>query len=262
LKTRLPPHVFVPLAVFLWGAGAVRFPGGGPAGAVLAWTLIAQFRLWDDLADRHEDRVRDPDRDLVRARSLLPFRLLAAALFVGNAAWLALPTPRPLLLPFLILSGLLLAWYAGLRRLIRGPILRSHLLLLKYPTIAYLVAAPPRLLADAVFLILLALVYLTFCVYEVLHDDRCGAAPGAAGVLGLEMAGMAALAVVLAGNALQAVAAALGAAVLAVLYHRHRRGRLRAPWPYAVFLVVFAWLLSYALAPAAPLWPLDTEGAY
>ncbi len=261
-RTRLPPQIFVPLAIFLWGAGALRFRERGLLGILLCWTLVAQFRLWDDLADRDDDRASHPDRVLVRATSLTPFRLLAVALFAGNAAWLALASPRPLFTPFLVLSGLLLAWYAGLRRLAPGSLVGPHLVLLKYSAIAYLVAAPPRLLADEVFLVLLALVYLTFCVYEGLHDDRCRAAAGASAVLAVEMAGLIALALLLCGSAVQAVAVALGAVALALLYRRHRRGRLRVPWPYAVFLIVSAWLLSYALGPSPPLMPLDTEGAY
>jgi hypothetical protein len=141
--------------------------------AVLAATLVAQFRLWDDLADRERDRREHPDRILPRATSLVPFHVLLAAAFAANVGLLVAFRPVWTVVLFLALNAVLLAWYGRLRGWVNRPRVHSLVLLLKYPAFVVLLAgvATLRLLAAA------ALVYLILCVYEFLHDLRPSRVP-------------------------------------------------------------------------------------
>jgi len=249
LRTRLPPHVFVPLALFLCGAAVVGQAGRVPyERIVLAWALVAQFRLWDDLADRDGDRTEHPDRVLARATSLAPFHLLASALFLVNLGWL-LPSPGPTLVLFLALNALFLVWYAGLRRACPFRLVGAHVVLLKYPAFVYVLAAPAGPWPDARLAVTLALVYLTFCVHEGLHDPRLGGTAAPA-VLAAEAGALVLLALRLAASPVQVAAAGLGAVPLGLLCWRRLRGPLPAPWAYAVFAVTAAWLLVFTLPPS------------
>jgi hypothetical protein len=248
VRTRLPPHIFVPLALFLWGAASVGRASRVPYEAIaLAWTLVAQFRLWDDLADRDEDRARHPERVLARAASLRPFRGLVLALFLVNTAWLLLWS-APAVVLFLALNAFFAAWYAGLRRACPGRAGRAHVVLLKYPAFVYTVAAPPDPVPEDRLVAVAAMVYLTFCIHEVLHDDRLRGA-AASVVLAGEMAALALLALRLTASSAQIIAVGIGAALLGALYVHHQRRPLRTPWPYVVFAIAGAWLLVFALAP-------------
>ena len=126
--------------------------------ALMALFLVAQFRLWDDLADLPHDRVRSPERVLVRAADLGPFRLvlgasLAAALIVLAAAW----SPSHAIGYALLVAALaaLYRWLPpGARRA------RTVLALLKYPAFVLLLASAPATLraagcAAALYLLLL-----------------------------------------------------------------------------------------------------------
>src|SRR5262249_10817450 len=160
----------------------------------------------------------------------------AFGLFLVNAVWIGLSAGGVALVVFLVLSGFFCEWYAVLRRGCRSPLLRAHVVLLKYPAIVYLLAAPAGLSPQPRFAVTLALVYLTFCVYEGLHDDRLRTARASA-VLAVETVALAAVALLTAPGRAAVLAAGLGAVLLALLYLRYRSGALPAPWPYAVFVV-------------------------
>jgi hypothetical protein len=61
---RLPLARFGLLALLLaWAAGADTMTAAGAlASIVLALSLVAQCRLWDDLVDRERDRRAQPER--------------------------------------------------------------------------------------------------------------------------------------------------------------------------------------------------------
>jgi 4-hydroxybenzoate polyprenyltransferase len=197
LRTRLPASRFGPLAVGLVLAALAGGPAPGPGRlawqAVLAASLLLQFRVWDDLADRERDRRRHPRRVLVTARSLGPFHALGgAAAGAGLLLLAAGPDPGRRLAVYGLLVLALALWYGAGRRRWSQPVLGYHVLLAKYPVFAYLLGgAParplPRLLA------MLSL-YLGLCVYEVLHDAEVARAPGARGALGAELAALVATA--------------------------------------------------------------------
>jgi len=185
-RERFPAGIFLPLAVALAGAAVLA---SGPVSALafalhvlLAGSLLFQFRLWDDLADRAHDRVTHPDRVLVRSESVAPFRLLLLVSAAGNL--FALLLWHGLAIQLVVLLGLNAAgcvWYRLLRPWLPGPILGYHVVLLKYPAFVFLLGTPAPALPLA-----MVLVYLGLCVYEVLHDGRLRAVPGARAALAVE----------------------------------------------------------------------------
>jgi hypothetical protein len=178
LSERLPARVFVPFSVCLalaaragggsWSAGAVAIDVGTMT------VLVALFRIWDDVSDRAHDRATHPDRVLVRATSIAPFRAAVLTLAVGAAGMLGLAYPHPGgLLTFLAVTGGMALWYAC--RSGRTTV-GDHVLLAKYPALVFVLSLArgvdrPALLAGSA-----TVVYLATCLFEVIHDPASPAA--------------------------------------------------------------------------------------
>jgi len=168
--SRMPAARFVPLAILLaWAASAA---GATDVVRVLctiavAYTLVAQFRLWDDIADRERD-ARDHPQRVVNAGPLITASMVLA---VFNAAALGVLNGWTYAIAVLVLSALVLAWYRVHRS--RG-LVHAHVLLLKYPAFVALLAAPsahaPALALGA------ALVYGALVGFELLDDPALRAA--------------------------------------------------------------------------------------
>ena len=142
------------------GAFTLRF-----AGAML---LLAQFRIWDDTADRSQDALAHPERVLVRTPNPTPVAALGMLLFAINVA---LTLQRDATLRSLSLLVLLHAALGVhyLRR--RGrTLLGDQMLLAKYPAFVCILAGPR--LVDAPFAVTIAalLVHAGACAYEAWHD--------------------------------------------------------------------------------------------
>jgi hypothetical protein len=171
-RERLSVPLFGMLAIYLGIAAAGtlgRMRGHAWVGLVLqvlsAWWMVAAFRIWDDIADRSIDAVKSPDRVLVGVTDLRPFWILSLVLLGLGAVGALILTGWPgvgLVLMTAICFG-------GLYRLELG--YRQHWVLAKYPLI---VAA-----LGAVNWTTLALVYLSFCIYERIDDPGLRQAPGA-----------------------------------------------------------------------------------
>ncbi|HEX8706217.1 MAG TPA: hypothetical protein VF815_45705 [Myxococcaceae bacterium] len=255
LRERYPLWRFLPLAVFLATAGMAGALSWRPLGlahaVLLALGLVLQFRLWDDLESLPEDRVEHPGRVLSQAHSLSPFLALLGTTAALNTA-LLLSAPRALL-GYAALCALTLAWYRWLApRLSRGA-LTAHGLLLKYP--AFVVLLHLALGGESLPLLVPGLVYLCFCVHELLHDQRLLSRPGMPRLLQAEMLGLWALSVALClaprspgvlGST--QVALCLGAPVLlAALYQRSlARGGVGSIGD-AVFALSFLQTLNFTL---------------
>jgi len=255
LRERYPLWRFLPLAVFLATAGMSGAPSWRPLGLVhavlLALGLVLQFRLWDDLESLPEDRTEHPGRVLCQAGSLSPFLALLGATVALNTA-LLLSAPRALL-SYSVLCTLALAWYRWLApRLSRGA-LAAHGLLLKYP--AFVLLLHLALGEGALSPLVPALVYLCFCVHELLHDQRLLSRPGMPLLLQAEMLGLCALSVALClvprgPGVLGSTQAALslGAPVLlAALYQRSLARGGVGPIGDAVFALSFLQTLNFTL---------------
>lgn len=172
LAERLPLTVFLPVAAILAFAGsAARWPGLGAFAAAtgFALLLVAQFRMWDDLADRDRDAVTKPHRVLQRSGAILPVAI--AAVVLGAANCIVVAWRHEALLSVGILLGLnagMALWYA--RRGARNAA-GDHLLLAKYPVFVVILAGPSIAAAmPARMLLAMATVYLGACVYEAWHD--------------------------------------------------------------------------------------------
>jgi hypothetical protein len=273
-RTRVPLWVYLPLAVFLWVASlpmdivAVMDLPDHASGIAFAFSLAVQFRLWDDLADVEEDRKVHPERVLVRAGSLAPFYVVLVILITGNDVWvyfhpvswvtgaLFLGQPGPWRgagmvgpLVFLLLNYGFLVWYQWLRRSFREPLVRAHVVLIKYPVFVYLLAMPwaPNAVTLSPSPVWpawnLAVVYLTFCCYEVLHDDRLRTVPVAGPVLAMELIVLGLLGIprlVVCGWVFPAVL--FGSGIVLVALFRLRREASPGAWPYVIFLVTFLWM--------------------
>ncbi|MGH8703202.1 MAG: hypothetical protein ACREVR_18790 [Burkholderiales bacterium] len=255
VQSRVPVRLYVPLALFLSAAACA---GGLPedasrfaVAALTAYTLVFQFRLWDDLADLARDRAEHPERVLVRAPLLAAFRALCATLFPANVALIAAASGSGARVAILVaLNAIVAAWYSQRAALGLRALPAAHVLLLKYPAFVFLVSPPggewlPLALA-------MTLVYLCFGIHEIAHDESLRpAGPALAGEIGALCAVVAAMVLWSAPHAVRPVLGALAlgtAAVLVRLFQEYSVGLNPAGrWRYAAFLVsapvvvAFAW---------------------
>lgn len=165
---RFPARVFVPVAAAL--ALLARSRGFEPvswaAGTLSALLLLAQFRLWDDLADRERDRSTHPDRVLVRAQRAGPFVALCLLLAAANILSSSYAGKSALAL-CLLLNCAAAAWYAWRpsRRTATGDLL----VLVKYPVFVVLLGTTPTAPFAEIAFSALA-VYAAACAFELWHD--------------------------------------------------------------------------------------------
>jgi hypothetical protein len=168
-RERLPLRVFGPLAVALAGPAQVRPAAAALAlDALFAFLLLAQFRLWDDLADRVLDAITYPNRVLARSHHVKRYVFICIALASANV-WIVVSREGTMLgLPLLIALTTLLA-LGYLRQSARSA--GSDLLrLAKYPALVLIIAAGRPNASGTVVFIAATLAYLAACTYEVWHD--------------------------------------------------------------------------------------------
>lgn len=185
VRTRFPAADFIPLAFFVAAAGLAASPHQQlyhwTVAVVMALSLILQFRLWDDVADRQRDKQVHPDRVLSRTPDIRPFLVAATVLFVFNGALLAwYHGPVFRIAAYILLCACLAGWYFLRSTSMVPGLLNSALVLAKYPVIAFLVGAG----ADhelPLLLSCLSSVYLLFVIYEIRDDRDLAQLPGAAG---------------------------------------------------------------------------------
>lgn len=170
LCERFRPKVFVPLAMVIAAAAAAGSVELARLGfeAAFALLLLAEFRLWDDLADRRADRATHPDRVLVRRASVRRFIALVMALALVNVTIAFVRDGLALSLwTILALHVALALWYARRSgRTLAG----DQLLLAKYPAFVVIVAGA-RTVTDPLTIGLAAgVLYAAVSVYEAWHD--------------------------------------------------------------------------------------------
>ena len=256
--SRLPPRLYLPCAVLLAVAGLAggREPNLGQLlfSGVQAWTLLLQFRLWDDLCDRERDRRTHPDRVLVRAASLAPFRVLLILAFLLNLALVAVRPDFLNLGLFLALNGAAALWYGWGRRVPPNAILGYHLVLVKYPVFVLLLSQPVSSGWGAT--LAMGLVYLCFAIHEAIHDPSLAGVPGVRTVLAAETLGLflvgECMALDLADRSLSlaTLEALLGLAVLPLLAGQLRPSRRAARDGHKgllVFVLGFVLIVNYTL---------------
>ena len=201
-RERYPARVFVPFAILLAAAGAAA---GGAAGGslptvrdaikscILAYMLILVFRIVDDLADLRSDRLRYPDRVLVRAvfmsaSSRTPIVVLALAIALGDVLiMMSQPRLGARVAVFAAIALFLGLWYHRRARLRAGPLAGAHILLLKYPAISLLTCANWDGLTLHTALPSLGASYLGLCIYEQVHDRAVRESRGARWIFAAEL---------------------------------------------------------------------------
>ena len=187
LRERCPFRYFLPLAAAFTAAA---FVGGMPRGEgdiflcwVVAFSMVFQFRLWDDLGDLPYDRIHHPQRVLCRALSPYFYIHVVGIVGVVNAGLLMLLGRS--YLGFVLLNLAALAWYAGIAIEQRRSIAGRHVTLLKYPLIILLIAPQDTLGLRSVIAAVAA--YLACSIYEVLHDSEVRAKPVARALMWTEV---------------------------------------------------------------------------
>jgi hypothetical protein len=170
LAERFSPRVFIPMAVAIAGAASGGALSGARLGldAAFALLLLAQFRSWDDLADRGHDAVSHPDRVLVRAVSTAPIVAFSGGLAILNICLAIERDDSGIAVVVLVaLIGVLGAWYSHRTgRTAAG----DHLLLSKYPAMVIVVAGARILNAPVQILCAALALHFAVCLYEVWHD--------------------------------------------------------------------------------------------
>jgi hypothetical protein len=148
---------------------------------VLAFVILTQLRLVDDLADRDYDRVRHPQRVLALEASLKHiYAALAVLTFASLGLTAGLVSGRAAG-ALLLLEVCLLAIYTLSRRSRWPRLLHVHAVLLKYPGIVYCLAGAPALGAAGGSL--LAGTFLMAAAGELGHDAELRRLPGGRAVL-------------------------------------------------------------------------------
>jgi hypothetical protein len=167
LVERARPQVVLPLAASIAGlAHLAGRRGDFRLDTLIALLLIAQFRLWDDLADIDRDRVAHPDRVLSRTTALERYVATCALLACANlvlARWCVSTTSAGLLL---LLNAAVAAWYV--MRPAHRSVFGDLFLLLKYPIFVVILQAGWPLTPLEAFAALS--IYAAACVFEVWHD--------------------------------------------------------------------------------------------
>ena len=257
-RTRFTARVYLPLALFLCVAAAAGVVPGRPAdfavAMVVAYALVFQFRLWDDLADRERDRRNHPERVLANSRSIRVFVFLLVVVFAVNLGVFVLRVDTSRVLIYLLMNGAALVWYLRLRSLVTDATASAHVLLLKYPVIVYLLGGWfPR--GSVGYLTLsMALVYLCFCIYETLHDPELVVGRSSR-LLAAEVATLVAIPTLYTlllhrgwiAPLFQATVAVAASVVVVFLFRRRRLQAEPGLWSYTPFAVGFLQVLSMSV---------------
>ena len=180
LRERMRPSVFVPLALLCALTGWLLAPGSPLdaraflVAAVEAFVLSLAFRVWDDLEDRNADRLRHPNRVMARSTRTAPFLWLVALLaMVGMTSLLQLGDPLTRTIAIATAVAILSVWYSARRSENWNHVAGEHIVLVKYPAIAF--ATAPTLPAASSFVrtaVLLAALYAVICIYEYIDDPE------------------------------------------------------------------------------------------
>jgi 4-hydroxybenzoate polyprenyltransferase len=155
----------VVLAAIVAGGG---WPGRGPFApdAALAVALVIAFRIFDDVMDRERDRMKHPERVVVRAGSTAPLRQAGWLLAIGAMAtlWrLGSHASVALLVTYVVILSVSYA--------VRGPrsAAADRILLLKYGVFTLVlmdVAAASSMRGQ----VAAAAAFAAACIYEWWHD--------------------------------------------------------------------------------------------
>lgn len=242
LRTRFPARLFLPCAGFLllagYASGRPLSPGQAVPDLVLSLALLLQFRIMDDLADLERDRTTHPERVLVRSLSLVPFHVMLGGSALAGAALVSARPERWRGLAFLAaLDVAAWLWYR-LRPRRCSRVLGYHVVLAKYPAFVWLLGGCR---GDLGLLLACCAVYLTFLIYEPLHDRSLDREPMGTAALSAAFPAFSLVAVLMAAEVaaksqvLASLQGGIACAALAAGINSRRLRREGSP-RYAVFV--------------------------
>ena len=168
---RLPARRMAPLVILLAGASQADRPWtivGLAVDGLLAFLLAAQFRVWDDLADRDYDAVVHPDRVLARSSGVRSVAALCVALGTAGATVVALRATPPRALVVLILLNAAVALCYAVRR--ARSLVSDHVLLARYAAFVFIISSSSGPARASSLGLAMAAVFLALSLYEGLHD--------------------------------------------------------------------------------------------
>jgi hypothetical protein len=131
-----------------------------------ALVFMLAFRVWDDVEDRPRDAREHPSRVTVVSESVAPLVALATVLALVGVSLVAIGAHVVERLITLAGAAAMLGIWYRLRRSGTSAVANGHVVLLKYPLIAFV--ATPR--GGVPAFAALATLYLALCVYEVVDD--------------------------------------------------------------------------------------------
>ena len=170
LRQRFRLSFFGPLALVLAGTAlgrpaSVMDLAAATAGGLL---LLAQFRIWDDIADHAHDAIAHPERVLARATSLTPLAALGMALLAINVGMALRRDAAVVSTLCLALLHIVLGGYYLLRR--GRTVLGDQVLLVKYPAFVCILAGERLVVSPLPVILGAAIVYAAASAYEAWHD--------------------------------------------------------------------------------------------
>lgn len=184
IRERLPARIFIPASLFIAAGAGIGADVSDFTGYILrscvAFGLVLQFRLWDDLESLAHDRSVHPTRLLCRMPDTGLISRLLPILAAANIAFVYCLTSnwtRTVLVVALV--AVFAFGYRCARHVQLGPLGASHVLLLKYPMFVWILSPLPGLETPLSLLLAMVAVFLGFSIHEVLHDDRLRVGPGA-----------------------------------------------------------------------------------
>lgn len=169
LRQRFPLGVFGPVFAALtglawWAAGAAMAGRRMALAGTVMILLVAFFRVWDDIEDRHHDRRAYPDRILPRS-PLAHFWNLQLGIGAGVLGVLLATANTAAAIGCAALVGAAYVGYHHARG--RLPVsLWSFALLLKYPAMVAIVASLSAPLRPGRLVIAALITYTGACAYE------------------------------------------------------------------------------------------------
>ena len=170
LRERFRLRIYVPAALAIAGAAATVAPEWTllARDAGFALLLLAQFRLWDDLADRERDAVVHPERTLVRAADVAQPVAFCGALAILNICVAVWRDASGLAVGALAMVD---AVFAVCYLASRGAsALGDQVRLTKYPAFVLIVAGERALAHPWPVIGAAVVVYAGAWAYEVWHD--------------------------------------------------------------------------------------------
>ncbi|MCI5222441.1 MAG: hypothetical protein D3924_07175 [Candidatus Electrothrix sp. AR4] len=181
VRDRVQARLFLPMALFL--VLAAEASGLAPSSSastsvgllqwpimlLLSYSMILQWRLWDDLKDRDHDQEKHPGRLLCQTSDIKPYYTVLLILMLCNGLAVLLYQENAVrgaayLATYAAATLFFFCWYRWRPASAAQGLTNSHLILLKYPLISWLIAGQTQ------HPLILISVYLSCLALEFSHD--------------------------------------------------------------------------------------------